>query len=887
MKQKKCLSIVLILLVWLPQLVLAQKENPLSKLKGGQWLEMQVTNLRTTSDMSTIYTYELRYVMKKIQANGSRDFHVTVQRMGIQSAYPKGSWVGYDSYYPPYLQNRPHVNKPSFQFSTNKNWKITSLKAMAEITTVPLYEMLPRKKGGGISMEVMPVDTNAVHRITEALIAGRRDNEVVRANLIAASFPLPDNMVVQGKFTNLPAKGKSYLNLSYAEGEKNLPLKPDGSFYYSFVMDKHDPIRVTYSDGMNSYSISTHIGSGDTLVLHADARDFVGTAQFIGNNSTDANLGIKLFALGEKYKEQAEAIAFDNKGMVNFMELQKKQHAEFVALAGPVYIDFSYHKMKHLVGQAQAKLDFLYKARWLSSPNAEAAFRDFPKDFFLSIDTLPIFMNWNKASWFTGYLHDYKMYQSERVSMVNNSSIGFLPDFALSLTYLKAFPLYHSLAEAFEDDLSNSTWKEARKLAPYYDDFIRNCGDMELNNQVIEKWNLINSWAPGGNSPLSSLKLADGSVLDLKKFKGKTLSLTLNFHYPEKIEHLISRIKKADPKKVHFVIAQLKEENYPKSNIDSIFKSLPNVTYVQVLPYDEELEKKVMIEHFDIKTFMLDPDFKVIDDNIDEANLQGAAMKFEEALKKALTPKQMGKAEKAALIKTIGWSAGSILFTFLFIFFINRGRIASIRKKEAVMRQIKELEIKAIRSQMNPHFMFNALNSIQSLINNQQYKQANIYLEKFSVLMRRVLNNSEKSFVPLSDEQEAVTLYCELEKLRFDFEFTIHTDAGINADLTEIPGMIIQPLVENSIVHGLAQKGNAGKLSVRITTDQSYLTIEVRDNGTGLNPQSEIDQGFGLKLVRERLDLLNAGGANGKLTLSSNLGPGESGTTAVLIIPID
>ena len=886
MKQKKHLTITFILLIWLPQLVLAQKENPLAKLKSGQWLEMQVTNLRTL-DLSTIYTYELRYVLKKIQANGSRDFHVTVQRMGIQSAFPKGSWVGYDSYYPPYLQNRPHVNKPSFQFSTNKDWKVTNLKALAEIATVPLYEMLPRKKSGGASMEIMPVDTSAVHQITEALITGRRDNEVVQATLIAASFPLPDNMVIQGKLTNLPTNTKPYLNIYYVADEKNLQLKPDGSFSYSFVMDKRDPISLTYSDGRNSYSISTYADFGDTLVLQADARDFVGTAQFIGDKAAGANLGMKLFALGAKYKEQAEAIAFDDKGMVNFLELQKKQHAEFVAVAGPVYMDFSYHKMKHLVGQAQAKLDFLYKARWLSAPNAEAAFRDFPKDFFLSIDTLPIFMNWNKASWFTNYLHDYKLYQSERVSMVNNSSIGFLPDFALSLTYLKAFPLYYSLAEAFEQDLSNSTWKEARKLAPYYDDCIRNCGDMELNSQVVDKWNLLNSWAPGSNSPLTSLKLADGAVLDLRKFKGKTLSITFNFHYPDKIEHLIARLKKADPKKVHFVIVQLKEEDYPKSNVDSIFKSLPNVTYVEVLPYDEELDKKVMIDHFDIKTFMLDPDFKVIDDNIDETNHPGAAMKFEEALKKASTPKQMGKDEKAALIKTIGWSAGSILFTFLVLTLVNKRRVASVRKKEALKRQIKELEIKAIRSQMNPHFMFNALNSIQSLINNQQYKQANIYLEKFSVLMRRVLNNSEKSFVPLSDELEAVTLYCELEKLRFDFEFTIHIDRGINADLTEIPGMIIQPLVENSIVHGLAQKGSAGQLDVRITTDQSYLTIEVRDNGTGLNPRSGNDQGFGLKLVRERLDLLNAGGADGKLTLSSNLGTGESGTTAVLMIPID
>jgi len=877
----------LLLLLWLPQMLLAQKNNSLGKLQSGQWLEMRVTNLRTTSDMSSIYTYELRYVLKKIQADGSRDFHVTVKRIGIQSAYPKGSWVGYDSYYPPYLQNRPVVNKPSFQFSTDKNWKIRNLTSMAEIAPVPLYEMLPRKKSGGASIEITPVDTSAMNNITDALISGRRDNGYIIADLIAASFPMPDNMVIRGRLMNLPANSKSYLNLNYAAGEKNLQFRSDGSFSYSFVMDKHDPIRLTYSDGMNSYTISTYVDSGDSLVLHADARDFVGTAQFIGDKAADANLGIKLYALGTKYKEQAEAIAFDDEGPVNFMELQKKQHAEFVALAKPVYRDFSYHKMKHLVEQAQAKLNYLYKARWLSSPNAEATFRDFPEDFFLSIDTLPIFMNWSKASWFTHYLHDYKLYLSEKVNMVNSSGFGFLSDFALSLTYLKAFPLYHSLAEAFEQDLSNSTWKEARKLAPYYDDFVRNCGDMELNNQVIEKWNLINSWAPGSDSPLSSLKLADGSVLDLKKFKGKTLSVTFNFHYPEKIEHLIARIKKEDPKKVHFVIVQLKEENYPKSNVDSIFKSLLNVTYVQVLPYDEGLGKKIMIEHFDIKTFILDPDFKVIDDNIEEANVQGAAMKFEEALKSASIPKKMGKAEKTQLIKTIGWSAGSILLTFLVLMLVNKRRIASVGKKEALKRQIKELEIKAIRSQMNPHFLFNALNSIQSLINNQQYKQANIYLEKFSFLMRKVLNNSGKSFVSLSDELQAVELYCELEKLRFDFDFSIQVTGAINTDLIEIPGMIIQPLVENAVVHGLSQKGNAGKLGIVIHQDKSYLHIEIKDNGMGLSPKSEQFQGFGLKLVRERLALLNAGGADGKLTLSCNLANGESGTTAVLTIPID
>jgi hypothetical protein len=886
MKQKKLLMAAVLVLLWLPQLLFAQKNNSLIRLKPGQWLEMQVTNLRTTSDGSTFYRYELRYVLKKIQADGSRDFAVTVQRTRIQSA-PGGSWVGYDSYYPPYLQNRPIVNKPSFQFSTDKNWKITNLKSMAEIAMVPLYEMLPRKKSGGSSLEIMPVDTSAINNITDALISGRRDNGYIIADLVAASFPLPDNMVIRGKLVNFPANSKPFLNLNYVEGEKNLQFKPDGSFFFSFVMDKRNPIRFTYSDGMNSYSIGTHVDAGDTLVLQADARDFVGTAQFVGNKTADANLGIKLYALSAKYKAQAEAIAFDDQGPINLMELQKKQHAEFVALAKPLYMDFSYFKIRHLVGQAQAKLDFLFKSRWLSSPSSEAAFRDFPNDFFLSIDTLPIFMIGNKASWFTHYLHDYNMYQSERVSMANNSPVGFLPDFALSLTYLKAFPLYYSLAEAFENDLNNSTWNEAQKLAPYYDDFIRNCGDKQLNDQVTEKWKLINAWAPGRDSPLSSLKLADGSVLDLKKFKGKILNLTLNFHYPEKIDPILHRINTTDPKKVHFIIVQLKEQNYPKSNIDSILKTLPNVTYVEVLPYDEELEKKVMIEHFDIKTFILDPDFKVVDDNIDETNTPDAFRKFKEALKKASEPKKMGKAEKAELIKTIGWSAGSILVAFMVFLWVYKIRVGNLKRREAVKRQIKELEIKAIRSQMNPHFLFNALNSIQSLINNQQYKQANVYLEKFSLLMRRVLNNSEKIFVPLSDELEAVGLYIELEKLRFDFSFKINIAADVNENLIEIPGMIIQPLVENAIVHGLAQKGNLGELEISIRKEHSCLNITVKDNGKGLKPMAEDQQGFGLKLVKERLNLLNAAGANGKLTLSSNLDENNSGVTAVLIIPVD
>jgi LytS/YehU family sensor histidine kinase len=110
----------------------------------------------------------------------------------------------------------------------------------------------------------------------------------------------------------------------------------------------------------------------------------------------------------------------------------------------------------------------------------------------------------------------------------------------------------------------------------------------------------------------------------------------------------------------------------------------------------------------------------------------------------------------------------------------------------------------------------------------------------------------------------------------------------VNTQIMEIPGMIIQPLVENSVLHGLAQKGDTGRLKINITCDEHYLKIVIKDNGTGLKENiAGGNKSFGLKLVKERLTLLSAEGNVGSLHLSSNLVENENGATAVLTIPID
>ncbi len=121
-----------------------------------------------------------------------------------------------------------------------------------------------------------------------------------------------------------------------------------------------------------------------------------------------------------------------------------------------------------------------------------------------------------------------------------------------------------------------------------------------------------------------------------------------------------------------------------------------------------------------------------------------------------------------------------------------------LKSKEEKKRRIIELELKAIRTQMNPHFLFNSLNSIQNLINKKEIKFANIYLTKFAELIRMILNNSEKQFITISEEIKAIRNYMELEKLRYNFDYEIYIDKNIEIYNIEVPAMLIQPFVENS-----------------------------------------------------------------------------------------
>ncbi len=180
-------------------------------------------------------------------------------------------------------------------------------------------------------------------------------------------------------------------------------------------------------------------------------------------------------------------------------------------------------------------------------------------------------------------------------------------------------------------------------------------------------------------------------------------------------------------------------------------------------------------------------------------------------------------------------------------------------------RTLIELEQKALRLQMNPHFLFNCLNSIKGLIAEDKPEQAKIYLSKFAKLMRSILDHSMEAFITLENEITGLQMYAELEKLSRDdaFDFSIAIGAGIDPSFIEIPPMLIQPFVENAILHGMAGKAGRGRITVSFTQQENYLHCVIEDDGVGRTKAAEMKQDFmqhksaAITVTQERLNILN------------------------------
>ena len=203
---------------------------------------------------------------------------------------------------------------------------------------------------------------------------------------------------------------------------------------------------------------------------------------------------------------------------------------------------------------------------------------------------------------------------------------------------------------------------------------------------------------------------------------------------------------------------------------------------------------------------------------------------------------------------------------FVFVFYRRRRELIIKQQQTQLQYQLSEVEMKALRSQMNPHFIFNCMNSIYNFMQRNETQQAGDYLIKFSNLIRLILENSMHREVALKDDLKALELYIQMEQLRmnYKFDYAIEVSKDIDIENVLVPPMIIQPFIENSIWHGLNNKPAKGKLNIKITQQDNLLHYCIEDDGIE-NKESVIadelksnkKSSLGMLLTQERIDVMN------------------------------
>lgn len=297
-------------------------------------------------------------------------------------------------------------------------------------------------------------------------------------------------------------------------------------------------------------------------------------------------------------------------------------------------------------------------------------------------------------------------------------------------------------------------------------------------------------------------------------------------------------------------------------------------------------------------------EMKNANDSINSAEkVAEVELKFETAEKEAEIAKltsQKLEAETAAQKQKLYTLIIAIVFILLsaaVIFILYRRNQKQKIEQSNLNTKIAETKMIALKAQMNPHFIFNCINTAQNFVVNNQKEQAYEYLSNFARLLRMVMENSAKTYIPLEDEIKQLRLYMELEAIRFSnkFSYSIHIDPQLEEGVFEIPGMIMQPLVENAIGHGLINRNDdKGELHLSLTLSGNNILCEITDNGVGREKAAEIKsqkniryQSAAIPNIKERISILqNENNSDIKLEIEDVIADHQiAGTKVILLMP--
>jgi len=268
--------------------------------------------------------------------------------------------------------------------------------------------------------------------------------------------------------------------------------------------------------------------------------------------------------------------------------------------------------------------------------------------------------------------------------------------------------------------------------------------------------------------------------------------------------------------------------------------------------------------------------------NVPTTNLNFNHLKPEDYTFKIKAINPYGQEKTASFdftIKPLWWQtdAAKIFFVLLFLFgvsligYITRRReLSKQRKKLIAQKQMAEFELHALRSQMNPHFVFNSLNAILYYINDEDFDNSENYLIKFSHLIRMIFDFSRKKSIRLKQEIELLTSYLKLEKMRFGdhLDYCIQIAPELDIKKTEIPTLLLQPIVENAVNHGIFHKKDKGVICLNFKyIDKNTFEVVIQDDGVGIERSKQINEASlkkhnsrSTQILKERINLLNLSG---------------------------
>jgi len=436
----------------------------------------------------------------------------------------------------------------------------------------------------------------------------------------------------------------------------------------------------------------------------------------------------------------------------------------------------------------------------------------------------------------------------------------------------------HYLANFVKSALSREPWELADQL---YQSFKRNFSETPVFTEVEKEYIRYSALAPGARAPEFSLRDIDGKMHQLSAYKGKvvvlqfflinakarstTIDSTILFSEffsntgqhtgnVDHTEYLTEVFKKIDPKHGNEVVYLNVLIGQNPELIGRIRSEKYKGMYLTVPIGSPEIQYKYLLSGLKEK-FIIDRNGRIFKKNeayrseIVDQDLENAlAIPYQKSF--STIPLWM----RITLIALIG-ALLAIVLTFLIYRNLTKRKV----KKSELNKRLRELELIAIRAQMNPHFMYNCLNSIQNLVQKGENEKAHLYLSKFAMLIRHVLNTSKKEEVSLDEELKTIGEYIDLEKLRFDFDYELTIEQGIDPVSLFLPPMLLQPLVENALLHGLLPKSEDRRLNIVIQKENRHICIRISDNGIGLRAAQQRNQegnGKGIELVRERLKMM-------------------------------